>query len=593
MCGIVGCNYNPNINFNDIIKLLDKRGPDCYNIKQINNNFFGHTRLTILDFNKDSNQPMIFDNILIVFNGQIYNHKQLKIKENLKTITKSDTEIIIRLYQKYKYEFLNRLNGMFSFCIYDIKEDIYFCARDKYGKKPFYYYFDNNKFIFSSMIKPILKILNKTPTINKIALSQYLQYFTPINNNTFFKNIYKLEAANYIIYDNKDFITKSYYKINTYKKIKNESLAITNIEEILINSIKYRINADVKIGSLLSGGIDSSLISSIYSKLSKEKIDTFSIGYNEYKKYDELKYAKITAKYINSNHHELIISKKDFINSFEDVQNALEEPHADSASIPLHLLTKYIKQSNIKSVLSGEGSDELFLGYNNYQKILKYYQFQKTLNKNQFEFMNSIINTIQNQTKESEYLRRTIKKEDIYNSFGEIFTSIQQRKLFKNIPKYKKIKSKKDPIDFMSYIDIKIWIGNVLLSKVDKISMNNSVEVRTPFLDYHLVDYLFSIDSNIKIGNTNKYLLKKIANKYLPKEIIYRTKKGFNSPYNEWIFEEWNSSILDLLLEVNNQTDFFNTKYIKEIFLLAKQNKFKQHLWSLFIFSKWFKKTYL
>ena len=593
MCGILGCNYETGQNFRQITSLMQNRGPDFCDTKVINANFFGHTRLSIIDLDKEANQPMLFDEILIIFNGEIYNYEELKVSEELACVTQSDTEVIIRLYQKYGYDFLNRLNGMFSFCIYDIKKELYFCARDRYGKKPFFYHFKDNKFIFSSAIKPIIKLLGYTPKINKVALSQYFQYFVPINENTFFQSIQKLEAGNYLLYDGKELIKKKYYKINTYKKIKDEATALKDIEELLFKSVEYRLKSDVEVGSLLSGGIDSSLISALYTKISGKKINTFSVGYNEYKNYDELEYAKITAKHIGSNHHPLEISRKEFINSFDTVLDALEEPHGDSAAIPLYLLTKKIKDQGIKTVLSGEGSDEIFLGYDSYAKFLKYYEFEKTLGPDQFEFMDTIISALQNQTKESEYLRRIIKKQNVYNSFGEIFTGIQKKRLFKKVPNYKSETPKKDPVDWMSYIDLKIWLGEALLSKVDRISMANSIEVRTPFLDYNLVNYMFSVDSKLKVGNTNKHLLKQIAQKYIPSEIINRTKKGFNSPFNEWIFQEYGNSILDIILEVNKETDFFNESYLKQIFELARDRKFKQHLWSIFIFSKWFKKTYL
>lgn len=593
MCGIVGCNYNTNKNFRKVTYLMNNRGPDFCDVNVINDNFFGHTRLSIIDLDAEANQPMVFDDILIVFNGEIYNYEELKVQEQLDCKTQSDTEVIIRLYQKYGVDFLNKLNGMFAFCIYDIKQEKYFCARDRYGKKPFFYHFKDDKFIFSSAIKPIIKLLGYTPKINKVALAQYFQYFAPINENTFFKGIEKLEAGSYILYHKNEFVKKKYYKINTYKKIKDEPTALKDIEELLFKSVEYRLKSDVEVGSLLSGGIDSSLISALYTKISGKKINTFSVGYDEYKNYDELEYAQLTASHIGSNHHPLEISRKEFINSFDDVLDALEEPHGDSAAIPLYLLTKKIKETGIKTVLSGEGSDELFLGYDNYAKFLKYYEFEKTLSDPQFEFMDTIIKALQNQTKESEYLRRIVKKQTLYNSFGEIYTDIQRKRLFKKLPTYKTETPKKDPVDWMSYIDLKIWLGEGLLTKVDRISMANSLEVRTPFLDVNLVNYMFSVDSKLKIGNTNKHLLKIIAQKYIPDEIINRTKKGFNSPFNEWIFAEFGDQILDVILEVNKETDFFNEKYLRHIYELAHGRKFKQHLWSLFVFSRWFKKTYL
>ena len=592
MCGILGTNFI-NKNFVEALKLLQNRGPDYFNFKQFHTIMLGHTRLKIVDLDDEANQPMIFDNIVIVFNGEIYNYKELIKEYNLNVTTKSDTEVIIRLYQQYNTTFLNFLNGAFSFCIYDIKKDKFFCARDRYGKKPFFYYHKNNLFIFSSMIKPIIKLLGSTPQLNKVALSQYLQYFTPLEPNTFYKDILKLPKATYLLFENNKLILKKYYKIKTYKTIKENNLAINRIENILIDSIEKRIKCDVDVGVLLSGGIDSSLLSAIYSKITNKKINTFSIGYKTYQKYSELPYATLMAKNINANHTAIELDQKTFIDSLENTFEALEEPHADPAAIPLYYLCKTIKKQGIKAVLSGEGSDELFLGYDNYKKFLKYYNFKKSLQYNQQEFLNDIIGALQTNTKESEYLRRVIKNETIYNSFGEIFTHIQRKKLLKKVATFKNEKEKKDPIDWMSYIDLHIWLGEALLSKVDKILMSNSIENRNPFLDYNLVDTIFTTDNTLKIGKTNKYLLKQIAIKYIPKEIITRQKKGFNSPFNEWLFNEYNNKLLEDILYVNNQTNLFNQNYIEFLYNEAKQNRFKQHFYALWQFCIWYKKTYI
>jgi len=572
---------------------LNNRGPDFKNSIKLGQKEFGHTRLAIIDLSYEANQPMIFDNLILVFNGEIYNYKELIFEEGLECKTHCDSEVIIRLYQKFGENFLNKLNGMFSFCIYDINKDKYFCARDRYGKKPFFYYFEQNKFIFSSSINSIIKILAKTPKLNKVALSQYLQYFVSLGENTFFKNIYALEAATYLILEDKKIFKKKYYKINTYKKIKDEQQALEKIEQSLYESIETRLVSNTKIASLLSGGLDSSLICTLYSKISKNKINTFSIGYDEYKNYCELDYANIVAKHIDSNHHLISISKNDFIEYFEDTLLALEQPHGDSAAIPLNILTNKIHKMGFKVVLSGEGSDEIFLGYANYFKFLKYYEFQKSLSQKQNSFLNAIISSLQNNTKESEYLRRIVKKEPLYNSFGEIFCDVQKKKLFNKVPTFKKEIPKKDPIDWMSYIDLRIWLGQALLSKIDRISMRNSLEVRTPFLDYNLVDLLFCINSDIKVGNESKYLLKKIAKKYIPLKIVNRTKKGFSSPFNEWIHKEYKDGILKTILEVNKNSKLFKEEYLKQIYNLSTKNKFKQHLWSLFVFSKWYKNHYM
>ena len=592
MCGIVGCSYDAKVDFKEVTHILDNRGPDNCGIKRVGDNFFGHTRLSIIDLDDEANQPMVYDDLLIVFNGEIYNYDELKTSEDLSCETSSDTEVLIRLYQKRGTEFLHLLNGAFSFCIYDMKKERFFCARDRYGKKPFFYYFKEGKFIFSSMIKPIIRILGTTPKLNKVALSQYLQYFVPLAPNTFYQDILKLDKASYLICEKGKLSVKRYYKIKTYKAIKDEQTAIENIEELLVDSVKQRLKSDVEVGTLLSGGIDSSLVSTIYSQHTNHRINTFSVGYKTHKKYSELPYADLVAKKIQSSHLSLEIGQDEFIESLDEVLNALEEPHADPAAIPLFHLTKQIKKQGIKTVLSGEGSDELFLGYDNYAKFLKYYKFADTLSKDQNEFLDDIIGALQTNTKESEYLKRVVKKQNIYNSFGEIYTEVQRKRLLKKVATFKNENPKKDPVDWMSYIDMKIWLGEALLSKVDKISMANSIETRNPFLDFRLVDTVFSIDNSLKTGDTNKYLLKKIAEKYIPDEIINRPKKGFNSPFNEWLFNEYGQKLLDDILYVNAQTGLFNETYVRYIYDEASQNRFKQHFYALWLFCKWYKKTY-
>ena len=411
--------------------------------------------------------------------------------------------------------------------------------------------------------------------------------------DTFYTDIFKLPKASYLLYQNGSLEIKKYYKIKTYKTIKEEKIALQSVEEILIDSVNQRLKCDVEVGSLLSGGIDSSLITTLYAKVSNHPINTFSVGYKTHQKYSELPYAQLVAKSLKSNHTSLEIGQKEYIESLESVFESLEEPHADPASIPLWHLTKEIKNQGIKTVLSGEGSDELFLGYDNYRKFLKYYQFSKSLSQEQYSFMDDIIGALQTNTKESEYLRRVIKKETIYNGFGEIFTPPQKKKLLKKVSTFKTETPKKDIVDWMSSIDFNIWLGEALLSKVDKIGMANSIETRNPFLDFRLVDCVFSINSELKIGDTNKYLLKKIATKYIPQEIINRPKKGFNSPFNEWLFLEYKEKLLDDIQKVNHQTNLFNENYLLFIYNEAKQNRLKQHFYALWHFSKWYHNNYL
>jgi len=581
MCGIVGTNFLSK-DFEKSVDLIRHRGPDNQSQLIYKNNQFGHTRLSIIDLENEANQPMEFDDIVIVFNGEIYNYKELIQKHSLKTVTKSDTEVLIRLYQKYGIDFLNYLNGMFSFCIYDKRKNRFFCARDRFGKKPFFYYYKNGKFIFASEIKVILNLIQQTPLINWNAFYEYLSFITPLFPNTFYEDIEKLPAGYYLILDNNLKIEKYYDIDNLESSYFEEKKVLTNIEELLIDSVKKRLVGDVKVASLLSGGVDSSLISALYSQMAG-KIDTFSIGYDEYLHYSELDYAKIVAKHINSNHNEIVISKKDFIENIENIINAVDEPFGDSAIIPTSILSKSIHQSGIKVALSGEGSDENFLGYDNYFKIFEYYK-------------KKAVNEPFNLSKEWEYNYRKLNNLPIFQGSGEVFTENQKKLLLKNYKEKFLIKNyiiDYPPVKWAGYIDFKIWIAEVLMTKIDRASMMHSVEIRAPFLDYRLVEYMLKVDDKIKKGNTNKSLLKKISVKYLPKEIVFRRKKGFSSPFIEWLYDEYGIEILDIILKVNKELNIFNEDFVKFLFYEAKEKRFKQHLWQLYIFAKWFRKVYL
>ena len=583
MCGIVGTNFKSN-DFYSSIEVLRHRGPNNLGFLEYNNNQFGHTRLSIIDLDDEANQPMIFDDIIITFNGEIYNYQELINKEKLICKTKSDTEVLIRLYQKYEHDFLDKLNGMFSFCIYDKTKNKFFCARDRFGKKPFYYYYKDGKFIYASEIKSILKNLKTIPSLNQDGLDEYLSFLTPINGNTFYQNIRKLDSGCFLTYSNNHLDIQTYYSLKSITtKYFNENDILLDIERLLVSSVKERLVGDVEVATLLSGGIDSSLISALYSKLSNKKISTFCIGYKDYPEYSELPFARMVSKHINSNHYEILISQSDFIDNIETMLEFTDEPFGDTASIPTYLLSKQVHNSGIKVALSGEGSDEIFLGYDSYFKMLDYYKAKGK--KEEF-----------NLTKEWEYSNRALNNMHIYQTYGENFTEGQKEKLFKSYGMKNPLSryyTEYDPIKWLSYIDLRIWVSDVLMTKIDRMSMANSLELRAPFLDYRLVEYLLGVDDKIKKGNTNKYLLKQIASKYLPHEIIHRKKKGFSSPYIEWLYEEYKDGILHTILRVNKELNIFNENFVTFLYNEGKEKRFKQHVWNLYIFARWFEKVYL
>nr|WP_321266971.1 asparagine synthase (glutamine-hydrolyzing) [uncultured Sulfurimonas sp.] len=583
MCGIVGSTQR-DFNHQDVLDSIKHRGEDNQEFIIDNDVFLAHARLSIIDLDAEANQPMHFDNIDLVFNGEIYNYKELIKEYSLDCVTTSDSEVLIRLYQKFGFDFLNLLEGMFSFCIYDKEKDLFFCARDRFGKKPFYYYHEDEKFYFASEIKAILKMLKKTPPLNEEALWQYLAFQSPQGDNTFYSGIKKLPASSFLIYQNKHITIDTYYSLADIKIThKDEKQILQDVDKLLNKAVDKRLVSDVEVATLLSGGLDSSFITALYAKKSKHKVHTFSIGYDEYKHYCELNFAKDASEYIGTIHHEYRISKEIYLETIDKVLEQLDEPMADSASIPTYILSQKIHEEGFKVCLSGEGSDESFLGYDNYFKMLDYYHKQQPKEE---PF---------NLTKEWEYNKRRLKGEQVYQSSGETFSYAQLQKLSSKTisPVLHPYVSSYPPEQWLTYIDFSIWIAEVLMTKVDRTSMAHSLELRAPFLDHHLVEYLLGVEPSIKVGNTNKAILKKIARNYLSDSITDRRKKGFSSPFIEWLYDAYGKEILNLMLDVNKELDIFNNDFLIFLYEEGENGNFKQHIYSLYIFCKWYKKVYM
>ena len=622
MCGIFGV-YDKYLNKSLAVKSLEKlyhRGPDNISFFIKKDIFLGHTRLSIIDLTPNANQPLETDRFVIVYNGEVYNYWQLREKylKEYKFSSNSDTEVILYMFDKFGVESPKYFNGMFSFCIFDKEDKILYLFRDRFGKKPLYYYDDGSKFIFSSEIKSIKSYLQKTLDINKAAFIQYLQFWSTFPPDTFYKNIKKLPQGSYLTFD----INKHKLSLNKYFDLYDEAFnscdddtkfnefqeedLLKRIEQLILSSVESRLIADVNVATFLSGGIDSSLVTAVYSKLKNEKISAFSIGYKEHKHYDELKYAQKVAQYLNIDHFRYEVGKKDFLETIDKVIYYLDEPVSDPACIPTFILSEKVKENNIKVILTGEGSDEIFFGYDNYLKMNDFYNLSEKISDDEKKYLLHYHFNQFNLTKEWEYFRRSFSNEIIYKSNGENFTYFQLKELFKYdflnsfpkelftiehfLPKAIKIK---DSLNQMSYVDLSIWIPEVLMTKIDRMTMANSVEARAPFLDYRLVLFMSKLNSKLKIKDrTSKYLLKKIAVKYLPEEIVYRKKKGFSSPFLEWILESEGKNVLNNLINLNKSLGWFNDNFLEFLFFEGQKGRFKLHLWSLILFEKWFKKIY-
>lgn len=582
MCGIIGANTIPS-DPRQCLRTLIHRGPDYQGFMTYEGNFFGHTRLSIIDPDPEANQPMRMDGVILVFNGEIYNFESLKKRENLICTTRSDTEVIIRMYQKYGTECLGHFEGMFSFALYDTLRKRWFCARDRFGKKPFYYFWENGRFVFASEIKGILTQLPSTPVFSKQAMWEYLAYQSPLGDKTFYDGVRKLPAGHCLILDETGMSVSRYYDIEGIKLHgDDEATALRRIEEILLRSVEKRLVGDVEVSSLLSGGLDSSLVSALYARMSGRKIHTFSIGYDEHTHHCELSYASAAASHIGSIHHELRIGRTMYLDAIESVLEALDEPMSDSASIPTYILSRFVHDNGFKVALSGEGSDENFLGYIHYEPILRAMN-EPAADPGTFSL-----------SKEWEYRRRRFMEERLYRSAGETFTPLQLAWIggLKEPPLQWRDESLYDGVQWLGYADFKVWIGEVLMTKVDRMSMAHSLEVRAPFLDSELVEYAMGIDPAIKRGNTTKALLKNIARRYLPAEIIDRPKKGFSSPYIEWIFEGYKDEAGETLRRMNREVGFFDPASVEYLITEASAGRFKQHFYALYLFSRWYKKVY-
>jgi asparagine synthase (glutamine-hydrolysing) len=582
------------------LALLSHRGPDYCGITQRKNLFFAHQRLSILDENTRSHQPLKHKNILLSFNGEIYNFKELKkeLASAYEFKTQSDSEVIIAAYLKWGVDFILHLRGMFAIALLD--SDTLYLFRDRLGKKPLFFLSDES-FIFASEIKALTPFLNKIQ-MNEDALMSYLSFLAPTAPHTFFRGINKLAAGEYLVLKNNSYEVKRYFDLldATPSIITDKDEALHTLESLLKESITMRLDADQPITSLLSGGIDSATIN-YYAKQKGVNLQTYTLGYENFKKYDERANAKETANFLGLSNIDVEISQNNFIDASEKVLNALDEPLNDPACVPLYLLFERIKKDGYKVVLSGEGSDELFLGYRQYFEFLDIEQISKLNNKN---WLKKYFRSNFSQNREWEYYKRIFDDTLLFRTSGETFTDLQKNALMKrNIKDNQALKYLKEYRDrfeasvhfnesiWYSYIDLKHFQAEHFLTKLDRVSMAHSIESRTPFLDHKLASAVFSLNPKLRYEDrVTKSLLKEIMKPHLNEKILKRKKKGFSNPYMEYLID---AKKLKLIKEVNIKTRMFKTKELNELISGASTGGFKQHIWGLYVLSVWIKKWIL
>ncbi|MDT8338004.1 MAG: asparagine synthase (glutamine-hydrolyzing) [Sulfurimonas sp.] len=601
MCGVFGIlgKYDASVAKAALGKLTH-RGPDFCGVVERENLFFAHQRLGIIDTHARSNQPLSHEKILLSFNGEIYNFKELRdeLKNDFDFKSQSEGEVIIAAYLKWGVGFVAYLRGMFAIALLD--DETLYLFRDRLGKKPLFY-LHNKSFIFASEIKALLPFLQKVE-MDEDALLSYLSFLAPTPPFTFFKNIKKLAAGEYLTFRDKKVELKRYFDLLDAKVnlITDRDEAVFKLENILQESINMRLSADVPMASLLSGGIDSALINAFALK-NGTKLQTYTLGYKDFAKYDERQNAKESAEFLGVSNQEVEISQNDFIDALDKTLDALDEPLNDPAAVPLYLLFERIKQDGFKVVLSGEGSDELFLGYRQYFEFLDVQSLTKLKNKN---WLSNYFHSNFSMNREWERYKRVFDDTLLFRTTGESFTDLQKNMLMRRNVRdnesLKYIKSYRDRFEnsshndesiWYSYIDLNLFQAEHFLSKLDRISMAHSIESRTPFLDHKFASALFSIDPKLRYEDgITKSLLKSIAKPYLGEKIISRRKKGFSNPYMEYLLE---SKKIELIREVNDKSGIFKKDAIEEYIQKASRGAFKQHVWGLYVLSVWIKKYLL
>ncbi len=622
MCGINGFNWGNEALISSMNKIIKHRGPDDEGFFVNNSVSISQVRLSIIDITPAGHNPMFYDKkhgafsekhnpefmkkteLGIVFNGEIYNYQEIKNELLIKGYnfsTKCDTEVILASYLEWGFDCVKRFNGMWAFSIYDQRKKILFCSRDRLGVKPFYYYYKDEKFIFSSELKGILAHqnlkINTLKNINKDAVKFYFATGFVPSPYSIYNDIYKLEGSQSLIFDlvSKKIKKKwKYYEIPTYHPLYDKKKLIAEGREILRDATRLRMIADVPVGAFLSGGLDSSTVVGVMKDFTElHKLHTFSIGFEG--KYDETKYIDIVKNYFKTKHHHQYFKEKDFEKLINKYAWMYDEPFADYSGFPTYKVSELAKK-HVTVCLSGDGGDEIFGGYashlNGYRmdilyKIPKFIRIigakiPAKKNLNGYVSLYTLKSAFKTSLSEKKYFYSNVLEEDMYKP--QIYKKITSEKL-----SYALKKSDNKLSEALRIYDLMFnTLQDNFLVKVDRASMANALEVRSPFLDYRFIEFAQKIPSEWKQNSRQtKILMRQIIKNIIPKEILYRGKQGFSPPIDKWILEDKYMKIIreyELILEDKELGTFY-----KRI-LSEKNNMSTIYKIRLFIFARWKKK---
>lgn len=595
MCGITGfVNFSiqpDKKNLERSLKEIIHRGPDSSGYYIDKHVALGIRRLSIIDL-KTGDQPISNEDntVTVVFNGEIYNFQQLEddlLKKGHHFKTKTDTEVLVHLYEDDGEQMLNKLNGMFAFAIWDKKKEKLFVARDHVGIKPLYFYQKGDLLIFGSEVKTILKHPQIKKAINSHSLALYSYFGYIPGDESIFKGVDKLPPGNYLTFSRKGLSIKKYFAI---KKTENDDLA-----ELFADAIKRQSIADVPLGVFLSGGLDSTLVTYYLTKVSS-KVKTFSISFSE-KSFDEGQFAAIVARQLGTDHREGSFSVKDVISDFNEISQKLDEPFADPSLFPTYKLSKFTRKY-VKVALSGDGGDELFGGYPTYQGQLlaqKLHLIPNGLLTLSANVLNLLPRSYENYPKSEVWnslLKGVPKKVIERHLFWMSIAPLGQKPFFdlKKVPWYSKMVRQSlngDVVKTTQLLDFKTYLPDDLLVKVDRASMFNSLEVRVPFLDSRIINFAFSKERHVDFFQTKKLLRNLLKNK-MPQSIVNRKKKGFGIPLSRWVLEDL-SKLVREKLENRQLYNYFDKKQVDK--LVSEHKRGKQNnakiIWMLVMFSGW------
>jgi asparagine synthase (glutamine-hydrolysing) len=585
MCGIISIKGKKIKEFSDdtvgkMLGCLARRGPDDRGFVRQGDTIIGQTRLSIVDI-VAGKQPMK-DNAhpyTIVFNGEIYGYKELKkILEarGHRFSTSSDTEVILKAYAEYGYDCVKHLDGQFAFAIIDEKKDEMFIARDRFGKKPFYYAWSGQQpdqtFLAASEIKAIFASGKIKGVVSIQALQDYLQlrYIPPYE--TIYSNIFTLLPGHAGIVKNGALNTWRYWQLEKKTITPSREEAKSEIKRLLMEAVNKRMVADVEIGSLLSGGVDSTLVTAFAQECTGTRLKTFALGYGDYK--NELPFAKEASDKIGTDHYTLT-TKSVNMHELRNVIQYFDEPHADSSDFPQHLISK-LAASKVKVALSGDGADELFMGYGWYKKYWDTPRWKRVFDNPYSSYKKAIeVFTKKECNDLIKYSRSSNVNSDAFN------------KTFKERPGIS------DPFEKINIFDLSVYLPGQLLVKVDRTSMMHSLEMRSPFLDTALAEYVYNLPLEYKLArHGSKMILKELLGEIMPKEFVHRQKQGFGGPLHEWMKEPAMKNELEKLLAAKDHPmyTYLSREAVKKI--LSRSSEYDkteiQKVWSILCLAIWF-----